>query len=210
MDQSVNNWLKKPSIRSTVWSSHFFHFSMAFAFTLFAIFVDSVLAANWKFVGSFGIAIFSGYFGWAVGELIKSINEGGKNFQHAKSLVSDAHEEIQRISENWSQVSHSLQSLEIVGNDRVDFVKASRFYIGNHLITVRGRIERMANEIKKLGFNSSAFLSEVKQEFNNTRKNALSLVRSSHKKEDSEPIEQIFESLVFIQDQSEQSTPQDT
>lgn len=121
--------------------------------------------------------------------------KGDAQRREAIDLDDRIEEEIQRISEHWQQAIHSLKSL-MNDDPGVEFIKASRYFIGLQMNLVRGRIERAALRMDQLGFNSSDFLREKRERLDTVKKGALEVVTSMPQGTDTDPLLALFTDIT--------------
>ena len=168
---SLRLWLPRVRHWKSLSSIWFFLLVIAASFTAVFLFLEDT---QWSKTGS---VLSSAFFGLMLNHWWSEFTKGDAQRREAIDLDDRIEGEIQRISEHWQQAIHSLKSL-MNEDPGVDFIKASRYFIGLQMNLVRGRIERAALRMDQLGFNSSDFLREKRERLDTVKRGALEVVIS--------------------------------
>ena len=184
-EPSLRKWLPGVRRSKSLSSKSFFLVLIAAAFTALFLFMDVGLLSK------AGSVLSSAFFGLMINHWWSEFLRGDAERREAIELDDRVEEEIQRISEHWKQAIHSLKTLTN-DNPHPEFIKASRYFIGQQMNLVIGRIERSALRMDQLGFNSDAFLAEKKERLTKVKDNALKVVILMPEDTNTDPLLKLF------------------
>lgn len=185
MDPSLRQWLPGVRHSKSLSSKSFFLVLISAAFTALFLFMDVGLLTK------AGSVLSSAFFGLMINHWWSEFMRGDAERREVIELDDRVEEEIQRISEHWKQAVHALKALTD-DNPHPEFIRASRYFIGQHMNMVSGHIERSALRMDQLGFNSDAFFAEKKKRLSKVKHNALEVVLLMPKDTNTDPILRLF------------------
>lgn len=136
---------------------------------------------------------FGVFLGFVLSRWWSDHQQGDRRRIETIRIDDEIEEEIQSISEDWQQV---LNSMNLV-NPTPEFLRAARFLLSAQLNSVRGRMQRMALEIDKLGYSSIDFLDEKKQRFVQIREKIDELITVLPEEANPQDIGKIFDVMTF-------------
>ena len=172
---ALRGWLPKRLARESAFNRHFFLIWVALVFTV--MFAASSIGAEenaYAWMYEIGVVLASAFFGFCLSNWWSAWDKGDDDRANAEKIDDKLEEEIQWISENLKQIANSVSLLK---KPEEGFLDATRFMLTAQLTAVGGRIERMALDIDRLGYNSGAFLEEKKRRFTEIHARVRDLMR---------------------------------
>ncbi|MDE0001475.1 MAG: hypothetical protein OXQ29_02110 [Rhodospirillaceae bacterium] len=195
----LREWLPRRMARQSALNRHFFLVIVAFLFAImFSVagmtnLVDeNVRAFAWLL--EIGVVFSSIFLGFCLNNWWTAWDKGDEARIAAEKIDDKLEEEIQWISENLKQIANSVSLLK---EPHEAFFEATRFMLTAQLTAVGGRIERMALEIDRLGYNSGEFLEEKRQRFKEIHSRVRELMNLVPKESGLQDIDKAVSGLIY-------------
>ena len=204
--RKLRSWLPKTSVFGAMKLPSFYLVVMALFFVVLIGFLTSSPSGGvsrsggdetnlWEFfatIAPVGFSIASVFLGFVLSRWWSDYQQGDHRRLETIRIDDEIEEEIQSISEDWQQVLNSMN----LTNPTPEFLRAARFLLSAQLNSVRGRMQRMALEIDKLGYLSIDFLDEKRQRFVQIREKIDELITVLPEDANPQDIGKIFDIMT--------------
>jgi len=194
--QKLRSWLPEKSLRESAFTGNFFLVIVAVIFTVLFLSVDPKSEdGTHSWIISIGTTLSSIFLGFCLNNWWTQWQRGDVKRVDAIRVDDQIEEEIQWISDNWQQI---INSLNLYKDPSEEFLHATKYLLNAQLNAVQSRIQKMALEIDRLGYTSSAFLEEKQQRFVQIRAIVSSLIRTLPEDRKIDELETILDSMTGI------------